>query len=137
MCDEPNKVASDNQLIVSKGTKGALSFTSYKKGSDCLISFLGELRHGSAEYLFEATVNIFELGVTNLIIDFREVSYADTIGLQNLVKLFKYVQARGNLKFCIFVSDGDLREVLRTCRFDKFINITQDESVLWDTTELA
>lgn len=105
---------SDNSLTLGKAFAG----------NRCMMALVGELKYNNAESVFEEVVRIFESGVKDLILDFRQVEYADTAGLQNLVRIYKYVDRNEDLKFSILTQDGDIMKILRTCRFDKFINIS-------------
>jgi len=99
-------------------------------GDKCRLSVVGELKQEHANILYEEAVNAFDIGARHLIVDFSETDYADTIGLQNLVLIFKHVSTNPDLKLEVYVPEGELMEILRTCRFDKFIDIHNDEAVL-------
>jgi len=96
----------------------------------CRLSLVGEVRHGSAESLLGKVQEMFESGCRYVLLDLSEVSYCDTAGLQSLVQIYKYLQGRTDLTFIIFAPEGMVMETLRTCRFDKFLQITQDMSIL-------
>jgi anti-anti-sigma factor len=99
-------------------------------GDRCKLSLSGELKHGNAEYLFTNVQELFESGCTFVILDLKDVSYCDTAGLQSLVQVYKYLQSKKGLTFRIYATDGVVMDTLRTCRFDKFLQITQDASEL-------
>lgn len=101
-------------------------------GERCMMTIIGELRHFSTESVFEEVITIFESGVKDLILDFRRLRYADTAGLQNLVRIYKYVEGNPGLHFSVLTQPGEIMNVLKTCRFDKFINISQDENEFTD-----
>lgn len=92
----------------------------------CMLSLIGELRHILAESLFEEVIRLYESGIKDLILDFRKLEYADTVGLQNLVRIYKYVDENDDISFSILAPDGEILDILRICRFDKFIDIRQD-----------
>ena len=96
----------------------------------CRLSLVGEVRHGSAESLLGKVLEMFESGCRYVLLDLSEVSYCDTAGLQSLVQIYKYLQGRTDLTFIIFAPEGMVMETLRTCRFDKFLQITQDMNIL-------
>ncbi len=96
----------------------------------CLLSIEGELRHHNTEQLINEVFKLFEFGIKELVLDWRKVDYCDTAGLQTLVQIYKYVQDNPELSFTLYAEEGSLMDTLRTCRFDKFITITQDQSSL-------
>jgi len=108
---------------------GELMFSKTYSGDRCMLSLEGELRHGNSEELYQEVLRLFEAGVIDLLLDFRNLSYCDTAGLQSLVRIYKYVQENQGLKFSILVIPGELQDILKTCRFDKFMHITDDEAV--------
>ncbi len=108
---------------------GEIAFRRAFSGDKCMLSLAGELRHGNSEELFSETVRLYESGVTDLILDFRTLDFCDTAGLQSLVRIYKYVQDNSKLSFVILVHEGELDTILRTCRFDKFMHITHDDSI--------
>lgn len=108
---------SDAQMLVFKR-----AFASER----CMLSLIGELRHTLAESLFEEVIRLYESGIKNLVLDFRKLEYADTVGLQNLVRIYKYVANNDGISFSILAPDGEILDILRICRFDKFIDIRQD-----------
>jgi anti-anti-sigma factor len=97
-------------------------------GNRCKLSLTGELKHGNAEFLFTSVQELFDSGCTELVLDLSHVSYCDTAGLQSFVQIYKYIQGKPDLLFNIFVPEGIVMDTLRTCRFDKFLHITQDEA---------
>jgi anti-anti-sigma factor len=131
---DTKKINSINHILASQEGVNPSSLVLGKAyaGDRCMMALIGELRYYSAESLFEEVVRIFESGVKDLILDFRKVDYADTAGLQNLVRIYKYVDGKADLKFSILAQDGDIMNILRTCRFDKFIHITKDETEFRD-----
>ena len=123
----PDPVVRKNKFNV----KGQwIAFTRYFDGDRCLLAVAGELKHGQTHVLYDEVVSIFESGVRDVIIDLRDVSYTDTVGLQNLVMIYKYVKDNERLDFSVLVPEGEIWEILVSCRFDKFINITRDESTI-------
>jgi anti-anti-sigma factor len=98
-------------------------------GNRCKLSLLGELKHGDSEGLYREVIGLFDSGVNDLLLDFTSLDYVDTAGLQSLVRIYKYVSDNGGLTFRMLVLEGELLEILRTCRFDRFIDITQDRSL--------
>lgn len=94
----------------------------------CMLSLIGELRHTLAESLFEEVIRLYKSGVKDLILDFRKLEYADTVGLQNLVRIYKYVDENDDISFSILAPAGEILNILQICRFDKFIDIRQDLS---------
>jgi len=98
-------------------------------GDRCKLTLAGELRHDNSEELYTEVVQLFDSGVTDLILDFLTLEYVDTAGLQSLVRIYKHVSDKDNLQFKVLTCKGELLEILKTCRFDKFINITQDTAV--------
>lgn len=109
--------------------------TVFKKshaGSRCKLELEDELVQGNAEELFREVIQAFESGTTEVILDLRRVQYLDTAALQSLVRIFKYAQGKSGLKFVVLAVEGRLLDILKTCRFDKFMTITQDESVVKD-----
>ena len=113
-----------------KNPETALKLSSRFDGERCMISLDGELRHGNADVLFDEAVRIFESGTKSLVLDWRNLTYCDTAGLQSLVQIYKYVQNEKELELILYTAEGTLLETLRTCRFDKFIKISQDKSDL-------
>src|SRR4030065_1006057 len=101
----------ENQRIFSN-----LVFRRAFSGDHCKLSLLGELRHENSDDLFREVVNLFNSGVNDLLLDFASLDYIDTAGLQSLVKIYKHVTDSGHLKFRMLVIEGDLLEILRTCR---------------------
>jgi anti-anti-sigma factor len=101
-------------------------------GDRCMVGVAGELRQAYAESLFKEAVLVYKSGVKDLILDFRRLEYADTAGLQNLVRIFKYSRENEGLRFAILAQPGDILDILKTCRFDKFIRISQDEDEFKD-----
>jgi len=99
-------------------------------GDRCKISLSGELRHGNAEHLLANVQDAFESGSREVLLDFSRVEYCDTAGLQSLVQIFKYVQSNQGWKFWIYAPEGMVMETLQTCRFDKFLDITQNPADL-------
>ena len=104
-----------------------LIFTEEREGNRCKLSVEGELRHGEAHELYNEVTRLFESGVRDVVIDMREVVYTDTVGLQNLVKIYKYVKDHEGLDFSVIAPEGELWETLISCRFDKFMRILRDE----------
>ena len=115
----------------SRQRRGIGELTSRKaiSGNRCMLSLKGELKHGNADDLYQEVIQLFESGATELVLDFRELTYCDTTGLQSLVRIYKYVQEYSNFSFTILVHEDELNNILRTCRFDKFMKITHDESI--------
>lgn len=129
-----NRIVKDGPSARAKIRKSSngppIEFAKKLIGLKCMLSIRGELRHGNSEQLTDEVFGIFNDGVTELVLDCRELNYTDTMGMQCLVRIYKHMQKNPGLKFALFVPEGYLLEVLHTCRFDKFINITQDDSVL-------
>ena len=96
------------------------------QGDRCRLALSGELRHDNSSQLFSEVIGLFDSGVTDLLLDFLGLDYVDTAGLQSLVRIYKHVSDNENLKFRILAHEGEMMEILRTCRFDKFIPITLD-----------
>ncbi len=117
------QVKSDSQNLMFKR-----AFASEK----CMLSLIGELRQTLAESLFEEAIRLYESGIKNLVLDFRKLEYADTVGLQNLVRIYKYVDENDGISFSILAPRGEILDILRICRFDKFIDIRQDLNELED-----
>ncbi len=131
MADTTN--GSQDHLDISKIRKipeAALNLRRQFDGERCMISLDGELRHGNADVLFEEAVRIYESGTKSLVLDWRDLTYCDTAGLQSLVQIYKYVQNEQELELILFTGEGNLLDTLRTCRFDKFINISHDKNDL-------
>ncbi|MCX6647736.1 MAG: STAS domain-containing protein [bacterium] len=101
-------------------------------GDRCMMAVVGELRQAHAESLFDEAVRLFKSGVKDLILDFRKLDYADTAGLQNLVRIYRYAKENDGMQFSILTQTGDIIDILITCRFDKFIHISQDEGEFKD-----
>ncbi len=101
----------------------------YRKEYDCdrcKLTLVGELKHENSDSLYRFAMEIFESGSNDLVIDFRKLEYIDTAGLQSLVRVYKHVVKNEDLSFIVITREGELMDILRTCRFDKFINITLD-----------
>jgi anti-anti-sigma factor len=104
--------------------------------NQCLMTISGELKHGQSEIVFDEAVQIFGSGSSELVIDLRPLNYCDTSGLQSIVRIYKYVRNDPSLKFTLLIKAGDLADVLHTCRFDQFIDISFDPSIIsaeWKT----
>ena len=110
----------------SAGKGPQLQFQKYVSGERTKLALSGELRHGNAESLYVKIQESFDSGTKSMILDLAGVTYCDTAGLQSLVKVYKYLQDKPGLKFRIFAPKGFVMETLQTCRFDKFLDITQD-----------
>ena len=95
------------------------------------LALKGELKHCNSDIVFKEVMDLFSSGINEVLLDFRSLFYVDTTGLQSLVRVYKHVVTDPALKFKILVNDGELRELLQVCRFDKFIDITDDSSV-WE-----
>ncbi len=107
-------------------------FKRARAGSRYKLELEDELVQGKAEDLFREVIQAFESGATEVVLDLRRVQYLDTAALQSLVRIFKYAQGKSGLKFVLLAVEGRLLDILKTCRFDKFMTITQDESVVKD-----
>ena len=110
----------------STGQESQLQFLKYELGERMKLALVGELRHGNAESLYLRIQEAFDAGAKNILLDLGGVTYCDTAGLQALVKVYKYLQDKPGLVFRIFAPEGFVMETLQTCRFDKFLSITQD-----------
>jgi len=108
---------------------GELLFRKAYSGNRCMLALEGELKHGNSEELYKEVLGLFQAGVSDLILDFRNLSYCDTAGLQSLVRIYKYTEDYPNLKYVILVEENELYDILRTCRFDKFMEISLDPSI--------
>jgi anti-anti-sigma factor len=118
-------------LADKNGDKPPIFDLSYA-GDRCMMAVVGELRQAYAESLFDEAVGLFKSGVKDLILDFRKLDYADTAGLQNLVRIYRYAKENDGMQFSILTQTGDILDILKTCRFDKFIHISLDEGEFRD-----
>jgi anti-anti-sigma factor len=110
----------------SLDNKEELTYLKEYDGDRCKLTLVGELKHENSDSLYRFSKEIFESGSNDLVIDFRKLEYVDTAGLQSLVRVYKHVASSENLSFIVLAREGELMDILRTCRFDKFINITLD-----------
>ena len=106
--------------------KQELTYRTEYDGDRCRLTLVGELKHENSDSLFRKAQGLFETGVSELVIDFRRLEYVDTAGLQSLVRVYKHVNRHEKLSFIVIAKEGELMDIFRTCRFDKFINITLD-----------
>ena len=131
ICDMPENKKNIISFEGETGRRiGELLFKRAYSGDRCILALEGELRHGNSEELYLEVLRLFQSGVTDLILDFRELAYCDTAGLQSLVRIFKYTQDSDTLKYVILVDENELYDILRTCRFDKFMDISLDASII-------
>ena len=123
-----NIVNKTNLPLPDKNSDKPPIFDRAYAGDRCMVAIIGDLRQAYAESLFDEAVGLFKSGVKDLILDFRKLDYTDTAGLQNLVRIYKYSKENVGLRFAILTRPGVILDILKTCRFDKFIHISQDES---------
>ena len=128
MADTPDKFAPVENEPNPHGI-GGLSLRSAFSGKRCKLALEGELKHGNSDELYQEVLRLFQSGVTDLILDFRNLSYCDTAGLQSMVRIYKYTQEYPSYKFVILVQESELYDILRTCRFDKFMEISVDDAI--------
>ena len=113
----------------SGGDSNTVIFEHERSGPRERLALTGELKHSNSDIVLKEVMDLFSSGVQEVLLDFRSLFYVDTTGLQSLVRVYKHVQTNPALKFKILVKDGELKELLQVCRFDKFIDITNDTSV--------
>ncbi|HDS29732.1 MAG TPA: anti-sigma factor antagonist [Firmicutes bacterium] len=125
--DGENRVEKHNQ-----GDKPleSLELRTLKDGSKSIVILQGELRHGNSNQLFDEAVNLFDSGINHIILDLSQLSYCDTAGLQSLVQIYKYTVSNPEKSFLLYIAEGSLMETLRTCHFDKFIEVTHEKSAI-------
>jgi len=108
---------------------GSVKFERKQVGSREILSFEGELRYGNSDRVYREIIGMYEAGALEILLDFRAVDYVDTTGLQSLVKLYQHVESNPELKFKILIASGEQRDVLQICKFDRFIDITDNSDV--------
>ena len=105
--------------------EGLRILESCSKGN-VLISLRGELRQQDGQTLFEKACSHYENGAKQVILDFSELRYCDSAGLESLVQIYKYVRERDGLALKIYTGEGPIVEIFKTCRFDKFLDIVKE-----------
>jgi len=121
------KPSNQNQTIAEHSD--ILVFEHEKSGNREILILKGEVTRGDSESVYQEIMELFADGITEVLLDLRKLEYVDTTGLQNLVKVYKHIESNPDLDFKILVQDGELRNILQTCRFDRFIDITADSAV--------
>lgn len=69
----------------------------------------------------EEVVGLVDAGATQLIIDFKDVTFLDSSGLGALVGVLKRIGVRGELSICGL--NADVAQMFKICRMDRVFSI--------------
>ncbi len=88
-----------------------------------LLEIIGSIDGEGREYLAQEINNLFEKhDVDKCIMDFTKVTYIGSIGIGNILQIYKRFES-SNAKFCMLNILPPLRRVFRITQLDKIIPI--------------
>ena len=98
--------------------------TVHELGATVVRPGVDRLTASNAKVFKDDIAALIESGVSELVIDFTDVSFMDSSGLGALVGVLKKVGNRGDLVVCGL--SAAVEQMFRICRMDRVFNIYQD-----------
>ena len=117
-----SSTARSRVLVETVGGVTVASFADSELTADQVIEEVGEQLNGLAD----------NLGLTKVLLNFREVRFMSSSMLAVLLKFSRKVTAaQGQLKLCSIAPN--LKEIFKITRFDRIFEIYDEESVALDS----
>lgn len=105
--------------------------TSYEPDITVVRPGVERLTALDAKAFKEELINLVAGGTTQLVIDFKDVSFLDSSGLGALVGVLKKIGVHGEMAVCGLQTD--VAQMFKICRMDRVFNIYSDVRVAVQT----
>lgn len=105
--------------------------TSYEPDITVVRPGVERLTALDAKAFKEELINLVAGGTTQLVIDFKDVSFLDSSGLGALVGVLKKIGVHGEMAVCGLQTD--VAQMFKICRMDRVFNIYADVRVAVQT----
>lgn len=105
-------------------TKHDLDIVVVRPGAERLTAF-------NAKTFKEEVVALIDEGTSQLVIDFKDVTFLDSSGLGALAGVLKRIGHRGDITVCGL--NADISQMFRICRMDRVFKIYRDVDIAIQT----
>lgn len=105
-------------------TKYDLGIVAVRPGAERLTAF-------NAKTFKEEVVALIDEGASQLVIDFKDVTFLDSSGLGALAGILKKIGHRGDIVVCGL--NADVAQMFRICRMDRVFKIYRDADIAIQT----
>lgn len=105
-------------------TKHDLDIVVVRPGAERLTAF-------NAKTFKEELVALIDEGTSQLVIDFKDVTFLDSSGLGALAGVLKRIGHRGDITVCGL--NADISQMFRICRMDRVFKIYRDVDIAIQT----
>ena len=107
--------------------------------SVAVIECTGIIQKVDESTLNNCLLNLIEDGFTDILFDWSAISYFDSMGLENLISIYKNFEDIPDIRIGVLITDDVLCHVYKTLRFDKifplFSNLSEALDNLKQTEE--